>query len=224
MTPGSEARCGPVTMLAAASLVAALVAWASPACTQPRGDATRAAQRAPLPVSGGTDYRSALAGGGLVPDTIVVDGIRACRGMSEAQLDDLLGAGATVVEAEEPRDRARQHEWLRALAAKRPGFVYYYPLVDRDRDTTLTGTFWVKQWRVADLAVRACFVRQEPGTTSRAWLLEVLPDPVPAARVQFVTGHGLTVLRTGNCRARWDLDHNRLEISRPAVHGARARR
>ena len=123
----------------------------------------------PIPTAS-VNYEKAFASETLVPDRILVNGKVLKLGMTESNINGILGLSSTVVEDWQQRTDQEQCEYLLELLRKHPNSMHLYKLGEL-KWKKMSGLFRVSEWQLSDVGtLRAFFYKPSAAESETAYL------------------------------------------------------
>jgi hypothetical protein len=172
----------------------------------------------PIPAAS-VNYEKALASETLVPDRISVNGKVVNLGITENNLNSILGLTSTVVEDWRHRTDQQQCEHLLELLHKHPDSMHLYKL-GQLKWKKMSGLFRVSEWQIPDAGtLRAFFYKPSADKSETSYLYHLTLLPTSLDKIQRKKGKGYLLIRIGASKIEWDVQTNRISISRRAEGG-----
>src|SRR5262245_37920782 len=174
-------------LLACFGLLALTFTWGQP--TVSAEPETLCWRDYPIPTAS-VNYEEALASQTLVPERILVHGKVLKPGMTESNLNAILGLTSTVVEDWRRRTDQEQCEYLLEVLRKHPNSMHLYKLGEL-KWKKMSGLFRVSEWQLPDVGtLRAFFYKPSAFETDTSYLYHLTLLPTPLDKVQRKKGRG----------------------------------
>jgi hypothetical protein len=194
-------------------LLALTLVWGQPAISS---DADTLCWRDyPIPTTS-VNYEKAFTSETLAPDRISINGKVLRLGVTENDLNSVLGVTSIVVEDWQQRDEQRQCNYLLELLRDHPNSMHLYKL-GQLKLKRMSGLFRASEWQLPGVGkLRAFFSKSSAGKFEASYLYYLTPIPTSLNNVKRKQGVGYVLIRTGVSKIQWDVQTNSITIS---THG-----
>ena len=162
-----------------------------------------------------TDYREVFANGTLFPDRVSWDSVSVRTGGTEASLAVCLPDSSEFSKSEEARTREQQWQFLRGLLHHNYTSMHYYILVPICYYQQLAGRFKSYEWKLTGVGtIRVHLHASAEAEVFHVWLIELAMDSTGLENVRYAHPPDMVLVRDGEPRVEWDVDKNRVTITR----------
>lgn len=166
----------------------------------------------PIPTTA-VNYERTFASGTLAPERIVFHGKFIRPGMSQRQIDRILGTEARVAEDWHERTSQAQCEYLLTVLRDHPDSMHLYKLGEL-KWKKMSGAFRVDEWRIPGVGSLRAFVHRSSARDADAsYLYHLTFEASPPDAVQRKKGRRNVLVRLGAPRIEWDIDTNQVVVS-----------
>jgi hypothetical protein len=158
------------------------------------------------------NYERAFASETLVPDRIQTNGKVIKPGMTEREINNILGKASAVAEEQRQRSENEQCEYLLALLGQHPDSMHLYKLGEL-KWQKMAGYFRVSEWSLQSIGtLRIFFFKPSEGASEISYLHHLTLIPVPLDDVRRKKGHGYILTRRGSLPVEWNVENNTVRI------------
>jgi hypothetical protein len=165
----------------------------------------------PIPTDS-VNYAQAFVSETLVPDRILINGKVVKPGMTESNLNSILGLASEVVEDWRQRTDQEQCKYLLELLRKHPNSMHLYKNGEL-KWKKMSGFFRISEWVLPTVGtLHAFFYKSSTHATESSYLYHLTLLPAPLDKVKRKKGPGYILIRTGAPNIQWNIEENIISI------------
>ena len=166
----------------------------------------------PIPTTS-VNYEKAFASETLAPDGISVNGRVLRLGVTENNLNRLLGSTSIVVEDWQQRTEEQQCHYLLDMLRNHPNSMHLYKL-GQLKQKRMSGFFRVSESQLPGVGtLRVFFYKPSAAEPEESYLYYLTPSPTSLNNVVRKQGPGYVLVRTGASKLMWDVRTNFISIA-----------